>query len=227
MATPEEWFKNLPVVTKYYFVAAVATTTLISLGLVNPIYLYLDFDLVFRKFQIWRLITCFMFFGKFSLPFLFQIYILVKYFQMLEDGYFVGSRGTADLIILMVFGWSVMLVIAYLLEGLVFLGPALVFMVLYIWSRKDPYRDVIFWGFRFQAWHFPFVLLLFGVLIGSSPVLDIVGIVVGHMYHFLVDIVPNEYNRRFLSTPQFLYNYFEGRPARTRSWQRGSGHRLS
>jgi len=186
-STPEEWFKNLPVVTKYYFIGAVATTILVSFGVITPFMIYLDFDLIFKKFQFWRLITCFFFFGAFSLPFLFQIFILTRYFQYLEDGYYQGARGTADLVFMILFGASIMLVIGYFWSSLFFLGPAMVFMALYVWSRRDPHKEVIFWGFRFQAWHFPFVLLLFSILIGGNPVLDVVGIIVGHIYYFFND----------------------------------------
>ena len=48
-------------------------------------------------------------------------------------------------------------------------------MILYIWSRKDPYRQVVFYGFAFQAWHTPFLFLVLSMLLGANPVLDIVG----------------------------------------------------
>merc|ERR1719361_1555261 len=95
-----------------------------------------------------------------------------------------------------------------------FLGSPLVFMCLYIWSRKQPHRPINFWGFGFEAWHLPFVLLLFGVIMGASPVLDIMGITVGHLYHFLKDIVPHVYHVSLLNTPQFVYRIFEEQPNR-------------
>lgn len=104
----------------------------------------------------------------------------------------------------------------------------MLFMVLYVWSRKDPYRQVAFWGFAFQAWHFPFVLLVVGMLLGGNPILDLVGIVVGHVFHFLTDIVPVQYHTQLLSTPQFLYQLYEGGnvAGRSQGWQRTGGHRL-
>jgi len=86
------------------------------------------------------------------------------------------------------------------------------------------------WGFVFQAWHFPFVLLLFAIVIGNSPVLDILGIVVGHLYYFLSDVVPRVYNYQILKTPEFMYRFLETNPAAraaaARPWMRGQGHRL-
>lgn len=228
MSSPEEWFKTLPVVTKVYFVLAVGTTALVSFGMLDPFILYLDFKLVFERFQIWRLFTNFIFFGKFGMPWVFQMFILVRYFKMLEEQYFPGVRGTAEFITLCTFGASVMITIAYFWQGLLFLGPGLVFMCLYVWSRKDPMRQVSFWGFTFKAWHFPFVLMIFSVIIGSSPILDVVGILVGHMYHFLVDKVPREYGHTLLKTPVWVYRLFEEQTIRRpgAAWQRGGGHRL-
>jgi len=218
----------MPVLTKTYFVAAVATTTFVSFGFLGVQWLYLDFDLVFRHFQLWRLFTCFIFFGKFSLNFVFQIFILVRYMGMLESGYFMGNRGTAEMVWMMTFGAVNMLIVAYFWPGLYFLGPAMVFMILYVWSRKDPYRQVIFWGFAFQAWHFPFVLAFVSILLGSSPILDFIGIAVGHLYHFLTDMVPKIYNKQVLWCPEFLYNIFDQTNvhARTTHWQRSTGYRL-
>mmetsp|Transcript_6728 Transcript_6728/g.12719 ORF Transcript_6728/g.12719 Transcript_6728/m.12719 type:complete len:230 (+) Transcript_6728:30-719(+) len=228
MSSPEDWYKSLPVITKYYFTAACATTALVSFQLVSPALLFLDLNLVFGKFQIWRLLTNFLFFGKFSMPFLFQIVILVRYFKLLESGYYEGAQGTADFAFLCLVGMAAMTILAWFWEGLFFLGPSLTFMVLYVWSRKDPYSPINFWGFDFQAWHLPFVLLVFGLLIGSDPVLDIVGICVGHLYHFLSDICPRVYGRSVLHTPLFLVNLFQQRGVQRAQagWRQGTGHRL-
>jgi len=230
MTSVEEWFKNLPPITKHYFVTAVGTTILTSLGVFSPMLLILNFDLIFYKFQIWRLITCFFFFGNFGLPFVFGVYILVKYFGLIETEYYQGQRGLADLLFICGFGAGVMILVAYFWDGLILLGPAMTFMILYIWSRKDPYRQVVIWSFRFPAWQFPFVLLIIAVIMGNNPMLDILGIVVGHLYYFLSDVVPRVYNLQVVKTPEWMYRFFETRSiaaaAGQRPWMRGQGHRL-
>merc|ERR1712048_949634 len=90
-----------------------------------------------------------------------------------------------------------------------------------------PYIDVTFWGFQFKAWHLPFVLLLFTFVMGNSPVLDIFGILVGHLYHFLMDIVPRVYNKELISCPQFLYKLFDQTQARRNDWRGATAHRLN
>jgi len=155
--------------------------------------------------------------------------ILTRYFGLLEQGYFSGPRGTADLIFFMVFNAGIMLFIAYIWHNFYVMGSALVFSALYVWSRKDPYREVDLWGFRFLAWHFPFVILVLAILGLGNPVQDILGLIVGHLYHFLTDIIPAVYGKTVISTPQFLYRLFETgtiQPPRPR-WMQGQGHSLS
>jgi len=228
MATPEQWFKTMPIITKTWFVTSLVATALISFQFMSPWWLYLDLDLVFRKFQLWRLVTCFIFFGKFSLNFVFAMFLMVRYTRMLEETKFIGNRGTAEMIFMMIFGASVMIFISWLWGGLPFLSSALVFMLLYYWSRTDPYRPVVFWGFTFQAWQFPFVMVVVSVLIGASPLLDLIGIVVGHLYHYLMDIVPKIYGRTLLKCPEFMYGFFDQQNVvgRAQHWNRGTGHRL-
>ncbi len=39
---------------------------------------------------------------------------------------------------------------------------------------------------------------------GNSPVNDLLGIAVGHLFYFLVDVLPQTQGRHFLATPAFL-----------------------
>ena len=93
--------------------------------------------------------------------------------------------------------------------------------------REQCKRHVVFWGFGFKAWHLPFVLLAFGVLLGANPMLDILGILVGHLYHFLSDILPNtHYRYDILKCPQWLYKIFDETEAQRDTWTGTTGHRL-
>lgn len=226
--TPEQWYGSMPVLTKVYFTVALAATILATFNMLNPYYLYLDFDLVTRKFQLWRLITNFCFFGKFSMPFIFKMFLLTRSMMNLEAGHFFGSSAaTAEMAFLMLFGATFMIAFSYFWP-FPFLGMSLIFMVLYVWSRKEPYTVVTFWGFAFQAWQYPFVLMVLGILLGGNPVLDILGIVIGHIFHFLTDVFPRQYGSVILKTPQFMYDLFERNRvhARASGWQRSTGHRL-
>ncbi|KAI4371135.1 hypothetical protein MLD38_019401 [Melastoma candidum] len=62
----EEWYKQMPVITRFYLTAAVVTTIGCSLDesfwqIISPYNLYVHPRLVFKQYQFWRLITNFFF----------------------------------------------------------------------------------------------------------------------------------------------------------------------
>lgn len=67
---------RIPAITRTYLVAAVGTTTAVTMGLVNPYSLILNWDRIWFKFEVWRLVTPFIFFGGFGLGFVFTMYFL-------------------------------------------------------------------------------------------------------------------------------------------------------
>jgi len=207
----EEAFYSVPTITRGYLVIAFMTTACCSLGLLSPMQLYLDFDLVWSKFQVWRLFTCFCFFGKFSFPFAFQLYLLYSYSRQYEAAPFSSSpveSPSADYMFMLMFGGSLLAIVSYFTE-IPFLGPAMVFMVLYVWSRKNPEQPCSFFGFRFKGLYLPWVYCAFSVIIGNSPVMNLLGIAAGHVYYFLLQILPVSHGVDIVKTPQFLINLFE------------------
>lgn len=86
-----------------------------------------------------------------------------------------------------------------------FLAPSLAFMVVYVWSRRNPHITMNFLGlFQFTAPYLPWVILGFGLLLGQSPLMDILGIVVGHIYYYFEDVYPQLTGRRLLVTPSIM-----------------------
>jgi Derlin-2/3 len=79
-------------------------------------------------------------------------------------------------------------------------------MVVYVWSRRNPHAIMSLFGlFQFSAPYLPWVLLVMGMLLDQSPVFDILGILVGHIYFFFEDVYPRfRPNRRVLKTPAFM-----------------------
>jgi len=216
MAAPfEEWFRNMPLVTKSFMTACVLTTLAVHLDLVHPLSLYLDFSVIFHKYQIWRLVTNFLFFDYFGINFFFHMYFLVTHSKILEERSFRGRTG--DFVFLWIFGAVLLLLIdlvffytPWLPSSVMFLAPCLAFMVVYIWSRRNENVRMSFLGlFTFNAPYLPWVILGFGVLFGQSLISDLLGLFVGHIYYFLEDVYPNITGRRILKTPLFLKKMFD------------------
>lgn len=103
-----------------------------------------------------------------------------------------------------------MCMLAYFVN-LLFLGHAFTIMIVYIWSRRNPGVRMNFFGIiMFQAPYLPWVLLAFSILLGSSTVVDIIGIIVGHFYYFFEDVFPNgPHGFRLLETPRFIKATFD------------------
>jgi len=69
---------KIPPVSRFYLTGAFLTTAACAVDIVSPFTLYFNYDLVFHQGQFWRLITPYLFFGTFSIDFLFHMYFLVR-----------------------------------------------------------------------------------------------------------------------------------------------------
>ncbi|CBI32987.3 unnamed protein product, partial [Vitis vinifera] len=92
---------------------------------------------------------------------------------------------------------------------IIFLSNSLTFMMVYVWSKQNPFIHMSFLGlFTFTAAYLPWVLLGFSVLVGASAWVDLLGMIAGHAYYFLEDVYPRMTGRRPLRTPQFIKAMF-------------------
>lgn len=211
----EEWYKSMPIITRSYMTGCLLTTLAVYLELVSPLALYLNFKVVYSQLELWRLITNFFFFDYFGLNFLFHMFFLVRHSRLLEEGSYRGR--TADFFVLFMFSAVLLLIIDALLffgpvgfPKVMFLAPSLAFVVVYVWSRRNPHITLSFLGlFNFSAPYLPWVIIGFGLLLNHSPVSDLLGVVVGHIYYFLEDVYPQTTGRRLLKTPGFLKAIFD------------------
>ncbi len=189
------WYYEIPPVSRFYLTCAVGVTSACFLDIVSPLTLYYNYDLIVEKGQYWRLATSFLFFGSFSLDFLFHMYFVVRYCRLLEEGSY-RSR-PLDFIFMLLFGMCVMLVLALggnsIFTKIKFLGHPLAFMMVYVWARMPENLHVrmsLLGLFPFSAPYLPWVLLLFSLLLGNPVETDLMGILVGHIYFFLDRIYP-------------------------------------
>jgi len=147
---------------------------------------------------------------------------------MLEEGSF--RNRTADFVYFLLLGAISMIIITPLLpssSSIPFLSSPLTFMLVYLWSRRNPHVRMNFMGlFNFMAPYLPWVLLGFTMLLNNIwPTGDLLGMAVGHVYYFLEDVYPRMENgtvvdgtrqqqqqqqrRRILATPWILKRLFE------------------
>lgn len=128
---------------------------------------------------------------------------------MLEEGSF-RSR-TSDFVMMFLFGGICMIAFGFFVN-LLFLGQAFTIMLVYVWSRRNPFVRMNFFGLlNFQAPYLPWVLLAFSLLLGNAVYVDLMGIAVGHIYYFIEDVFPHQRGGfKILKTPFLLKTIFDG-----------------
>ena len=112
-------YLEMPPVTRAYTTACVLTTMAVQLDLLSPFQLYFNPVLVWTKYQFWRMLTTFLFFGTFGFNFFFNMIFTYRYCRMLEENSFRGR--TADFVTMFIFG-SVFMIFAAYFVNLLFLG---------------------------------------------------------------------------------------------------------
>lgn len=183
------WYMDIPPISRIYFTSAFLTTAGCAMDIISPFNLYYNFDLIFFQGQVWRLFTSFLFFGMFSLHFFFHMYFLVRYCRLLEEGDFRERR--ANFVLMLLFGIFTISLIAPFVSAN-FLGNSLSFMMTYVWGRRNEDVKMSFLGvFTFTAPYLPWVMLAFTIMTRNSLMMDVMGIIVGHLYYFLEYVYPS------------------------------------
>ena len=143
---------NVPPVTRYYLTGVFAMAFILTYIKTPYIfYLFLDYDLVFKKIQIWRLVTNVIIVGKFSFNFLFFLIFSHSVIGGLEKKYIESKRYAEFIMILIYNGLFLHLVkiIGYYCFGF---NPGfsicheLLFALLYLDSKRDPEKLVSLYG---------------------------------------------------------------------------------
>jgi Derlin-2/3 len=100
-----------------------------------------------------------------------------------------------------------------------FMSSSMVFMILYVWSKRNPSTPASLWGFRMEARYLPFAFMALGMLMGNSIVPDVVGLLAGHVYYFIQEVLPETESPmrgwKLLRTPAFLTSLLGVMPSDT------------
>jgi len=211
----KEWFESLPIVTKWLLVSTGSATLLSALGLLQVMYLAFIPFRIYNNFELWRIITPFVYLGPPSLPFLMSIVILVQYSPIVERDMFHSQ--VADYVWFLVVVGIPILLVAGLGMNQSFFALSLVFAIVYMYSRFNPTGRSSIWGFAFPTAYLPWALIGFNFLLGGFPLMQIVGVLAGHIYFYIKNVWPARGGYDFLQVPQFMYSLFprQGRPTFT------------
>lgn len=204
---------RLPPVTRVWLGLTLAVSVAEHVGILSQFQLWFSPRQVFVKGEIWRLVTCFLYFGRLDLDSLLHIFFTMRYSWVLEDESFQGRK--ADYVWLIVLSSTSLLVLSPF-TGQEYLGPSLAFVLLYIWSRRSPHLHISLFGLiTLPAPYFPMAWValefLFEMTFKHSARMilgELIAIPVAHLYYYLVDVWPREYRsggKNLLDTPGILY----------------------
>lgn len=211
VARPESWYNSLPFVTRNWLTAVAVTTVSANLGVLPIMKMIYDFESIFNKFEIWRLFSTFLWMGPFNKQEGFNtmigFFLLYQYSRLYESGTGFntgGGGGTADYIFMLIFGMVGILSVNLIFDVGYFFTKTLIYYVLYIWSKRNPTSPANIWGIPMQGMYLPFAILGLNFCLGNSYKEYIHGYAIGHLYYFLVDVVPKMYGKTYLQTPLFI-----------------------
>lgn len=141
MSDVADWFKSLPIFTRYWLALTIAFSLIGRFRIIGVQWLVLQYDPFIRNFEIWRAATS-LFFYPTSFHFLMNLYFLYNYSLRLERIDFEGRP--ADYLYLLIFNW-ICCVIAGLLLNFSLLMNAMILSVIYVWCQLNKDAIVHFW----------------------------------------------------------------------------------
>ena len=207
----------IPPITRYYltiiFIMAIIATYFKQLQVIIY-YIFLDYDLVFQNFQIWRLFTNILFIGGFSTSFLFFVIMIYMHFRNVEQNSIV-LRVYAKFI-MMIFYLLCFLNILNIFSYKIFgfkpgftLAQQLLLAFIYIDSKREPQKMINLYFIPMKNAIYPYALIVFNIVSGAGIYDNIIGIIAGNIYFVLMDVLPQSKNLNLLKTPKFLVDLLE------------------
>ncbi|SOV19862.1 derlin-1 [Plasmodium sp. gorilla clade G2] len=196
---------NVPLITRIYLILSFALMVLCSLDIISPLSLYLNWNLVLREHQYWRLITCFLYFGSFGIHFFWDVYVLIYYCSSLEEVTF--RNNSADFLWMIILSCCMLLGVSYMFGGVYFYSSCIINVITYIWSKNNSTTRLTILFFTIRASYLPWALTLLSLIVDYNSNDNFFGILVGHIYFFFTSIFPHmpiAKNTNIFKTPRLL-----------------------
>lgn len=200
----QTWWSEIPLVTKVVVVSTLGLAVLTQFQYSRHDQMALIWPYVTEKKEVYRLYTSFFYAGSFSVNFLLHLMVLYENFKRYELMAFnTGAGGnSADFLWMILLCMGVLLIISYFFD-LYFLSEPLLYVILYVWSRREPNAVLNLFGFVFKAIYLPWVYIAIRLFMGSEITEPIIGVVVGHCYYYCVTSFPQTFGFRIIFTPRF------------------------
>ena len=211
------FYFQMPPITRYYitiiFIFAIIATYLKPLQIIIY-YIFLDYDLIFKSFQFWRLFTNLFFIGGFSssfLMFVLMIYIIYRPQELNAIILRTYAQFIMMILYLLIF-INIINLIALKIFGLKIgftLAQQLLLSFIYIDSKREPQKTVALYFIKMKNAYFPYALILLNIVSGGGIYDNIIGIIAGNIYFVLKEVLPVSKSLDILKTPKSMVDFFE------------------
>lgn len=229
---PREWYAAIPPVTRAWLTGAVVAAVATKARFISPSWFLFKWDLVAYNFQVYRLLTPFVFFGPLSFNTLFALSWLYNYGKRYELSAFPSGGGPgygniADYVYSLCLAMVVLLLLSAAL-GFYALAEALNMFVIYLWAKRHPEEQASLWFFQFPGIYLPWVLVGWAFAMDGDPIPGLAGIAVGHTFYYILDVLPRgdgplRNANKWLQTPDFVYRIFGVGPTGVAAQARAPG----
>jgi len=212
----QDWYNQIPRLTKIY-VNSIVICTLLGLLLGEEraqAILALDPMRLMYGLEIWRPFTAASFLGKPSISWLMSGYYLYEYGSSLERAY-----GAAEYLLFLAAQIFLLTLFSALL-GIPFFTQSVITGMLHVLSRAMPHQKVKWLVITVPYWTLPYGLMISDCLQAhsasqsvsqslSAAMPHVLGILVGHFYHFHRFIWPKTGGEDWLRAPNFVVDYLD------------------
>ena len=172
----------------------------------------LDYKKVFEQYEIWRLITTFLYIGQPSPKIIFDYFL---YYQRMKstERRFIKNKKLSEFIMMLIYLMIITHIcnfIGYAFFGLKsnsFLSHKLMFSIILINSKRNPEKMFRFYVAKIPNKFVPYFLFTMRTLKSGKYLSNLINFIPGLAYYYLKDVIP-KWNKNFdiLVTPKFLEN---------------------
>jgi len=197
------------------FVGTLGMTLLTTFNILPYHYLIYNMDTVWSRFEIWRIFSGCLYAGGLGINFVMHLYMLYSISMAYETSpYNTGAGGSsADYLWMCLLGmFSICLIDPFI--PLMPHSDAFLYFIMYVRARRSPEDMMNMWGFKFKALYMPWVYVMIRLVMGGSIKSCVAGVVIGHIFYFLVDALPVSNGVNIIKTPQLvvdMVSYASGR----------------
>lgn len=172
----------------------------------------LNYKKIFEQYEIWRLITTFLYIGQPSPKIIFDYYIYYKRMKSTERK-FTKNKKLSEFIMMLIY----LMILTHLFNfiGYAFLGlktssflsHKLMFSIILINSKRNPEKHFRFYFAKIPNKFVPYFLYTMRTVKSGKYLSNLISFIPGLAYYYLKDVIP-KWNKNFdiLVTPKFMEN---------------------